>query len=113
MVAIFTDRPRVGCRHVARDNTQKIVQKTVEGLADWNADVRIKSAQVLGTFITYAGAQMTGYTGVILPALYRILAGDECSVMKEVVLSLSQRDSQLWHFCLSNFTIGCRRRQVR
>ncbi|TPX57998.1 hypothetical protein SpCBS45565_g08096 [Spizellomyces sp. 'palustris'] len=80
-----SDRPRVGCRHVVRDNTQKIVAKTLEGLADWNADVRAKSAQVLATFITYAEDMITGYAGIILPALYRVLAGDEVTVCKQAI----------------------------
>ncbi|KAI8919361.1 armadillo-type protein [Powellomyces hirtus] len=74
------DRPRVGCRHFARENTQKIVNQMLEGMADWNVEVRIKSTQILTTFIRYGEDKITGYTGVILPALYKALAGDEAAV---------------------------------
>ncbi|KAI8999439.1 armadillo-type protein [Gaertneriomyces semiglobifer] len=80
--AIATGRPRVGCRYLLRDNTQKIVTKAIEGLTDWNSDVRVKAAQVLASLIYYAEDQLTGYTGAILAALYRVLAGDEEAVMK-------------------------------
>ncbi|RKO91223.1 armadillo-type protein [Blyttiomyces helicus] len=83
LLAEGKSRPRVGCRHLARDNTQKIVTKTVEGMADWNVEVRIKSTQILATFIPYTEDQITGYTNVILPALFRILAGDEPEVVRE------------------------------
>ncbi|KAJ3296291.1 HEAT repeat-containing protein 2 [Borealophlyctis nickersoniae] len=80
-----SDRPRVGARHAARDHTQKIVNKMVEGMSDWNADTRAKSAQILATFLLYVEDQITGYTGVILPILYKILAGDDAHVMSEAV----------------------------
>ncbi|KAJ3055054.1 HEAT repeat-containing protein 2 [Rhizophlyctis rosea] len=80
---IMAGRARVGARHAARDHTQKIVGSSVEAMANWNADVRAKSAQVLAVFITYAEAEITGYTNAILPALYRILSGDDAHVMQQ------------------------------
>jgi dynein assembly factor 5 len=37
---LFLDRPRSGCRHLARDNTQKIIAKQIELLGDWNLETR-------------------------------------------------------------------------
>ncbi|KAJ3156098.1 HEAT repeat-containing protein 2 [Geranomyces michiganensis] len=79
------DRPRVGCRHFARDNTQKIVNQMLEGMADWNVDVRIKSTQILATFIRFCEEKITGYAGVILPALYKVLATDEPAVAAQAL----------------------------
>jgi dynein assembly factor 5 len=76
------DRPRVGCRHLARDNTQKVVQKFIEGLGDWNADVRAKSALNLTAFLRFTEDQVAGYTNNILPISYKILSGDELNVME-------------------------------
>ncbi|KAJ3008446.1 HEAT repeat-containing protein 2 [Thoreauomyces humboldtii] len=80
-----TGRPRIGSRHFARESTQKIVTLCIEGMADWNAEVRVKSAQILATFMHYSEDKVTGYTGVILPALYKVLAGDEARVMAEAL----------------------------
>jgi dynein assembly factor 5 len=80
------ERPRVGCRHLARDNTLKVVNKMVEGLADWTADKRARSAQVLGTFVFYTEDKITGYMQTILLALNKIMGGDEPFVMQEVLL---------------------------
>ncbi|KAL2914850.1 hypothetical protein HK105_205592 [Polyrhizophydium stewartii] len=77
------NRPRVGSRHLARDNIQKIVGKLTEGMADWTVDTRLKSAQILRAFIPFTEDQITGYTGGILPVLFKILAGDDAAVMRE------------------------------
>ncbi|KAJ3207731.1 HEAT repeat-containing protein 2 [Dinochytrium kinnereticum] len=82
-VNLLQGRPRVGCRHLARDNTQKIVTKFIEGLQDWSPDTRFKSAVVLKAFIPYAEENITGYIGSILPALYKVLASDEPTIMSE------------------------------
>ncbi|KAJ3331441.1 HEAT repeat-containing protein 2 [Blyttiomyces sp. JEL0837] len=79
------DRPRVGLRHLARDNTQKVVNKLIEGMQDWNAEVRAKSAAILESFILYAEANITGYIGTLLPVLYKTLAGDEAHVLKNTM----------------------------
>ncbi|KAI8927803.1 armadillo-type protein [Entophlyctis helioformis] len=79
------NRPRVGCRHLARDNIQKVTSKLVEGLTDWSVETRTKSCQIMGVFITFTEDQITGYVNVILPALYKILAGDEQQVMAEAL----------------------------
>jgi dynein assembly factor 5, axonemal len=76
-------RPRVGSRYVARDNTKKIVDKQVELLGDWNADTRMKAAQVLSVFLEFTESNITGYVNLLLPAVYKILAGDEEFVMEE------------------------------
>ncbi|KAJ3177528.1 HEAT repeat-containing protein 2 [Irineochytrium annulatum] len=85
-INLSPDRHRVGARHLARDNTQKIVAKMVEGLVDWNPDIRCKSAAVLAVFIPFAEENITGYSGMILPALYRVLSSDEPFVMNQVSL---------------------------
>ncbi|XJO70408.1 hypothetical protein BDV3_000086 [Batrachochytrium dendrobatidis] len=77
------NRPRVGSRHLARDNMQKVVAKIVEGMGNWTVEVRIKSAQMLGAYLTLTEDQITGYVGVILPILYKILSGDDPLVMEE------------------------------
>jgi hypothetical protein len=69
---------------LARDNTQKVVNKMIEGLADWTADKRAKSAQILASFLVYTEDKITGYVASILGALYKIMAGDEPHVMNEV-----------------------------
>ncbi|KAI8854501.1 armadillo-type protein [Chytridium lagenaria] len=66
-VNLLQGRPRVGCRHLARDNTQKIT--------------RLKSALVLSAFIPYTEENITGYIGNILPVLYKTLSSDEPSIM--------------------------------
>ncbi|KAI8825196.1 armadillo-type protein [Fimicolochytrium jonesii] len=82
---IPTDRPRVGARHVARDFTQKTINSCLEGLSDWNAEVRVKSAQILRTFAYYAEENVTGYLGTILPVFNKVLAADEPDVIREVL----------------------------
>ena len=81
----IADRPRVGSRNLARDNIQKVVGKLIEGLGDWNLETRAKSAQILRVFTKFTEDQITGYIGTILPALYKILAGDEVVVMDAAV----------------------------
>jgi hypothetical protein len=60
----------------------------IEGLADWTADKRAKSAQILSSFLIYTEDKITGYVASILGALYKIMAGDEPHVMNEVCLPL-------------------------
>jgi dynein assembly factor 5 len=81
------NRPGVGCRHLARDNTLKIVEKMVEGMGDWTPDKRAKSAQILSSFIDYTEDKISGYTATILAALYKIMAGDESLVINNVSIS--------------------------
>ena len=80
----MVDRPRVGCRHLARDNTLKIVEKMVEGLGDWTPEKRSKAAQILTSFLDYTEDKISGYTASILNALYKIMAGDEHVVINNV-----------------------------
>lgn len=78
------DRPRTGARHVARDNIQKIVTKQTELIGDWNLETRYKAAQVLTVFMDYVEKLVTGYVQNLLPAIYKLLAGDEIYVMEQV-----------------------------
>jgi hypothetical protein len=80
----YKDRPRVGCRHLARDNLQKIVSKSVEKLGDWNAETRCSAARLLANFLRYTEDQITGYINLILPPIYKIMVGDEPFVMEAV-----------------------------
>jgi hypothetical protein len=48
-------------------------------------DTRFKSVQVLNVFIHHAEEKITGYVNLILPAVYKLLAGDEVIVMNEVL----------------------------
>ncbi|KAJ3003855.1 UNVERIFIED_CONTAM: HEAT repeat-containing protein 2, partial [Siphonaria sp. JEL0065] len=82
---LLVDRPRVGVRHLARDNVQKTVNKVVEGLQDWNVEVRAKSASVLHAFVPLAERNITGYMGSILPQIYRVLAADDPLVVRETL----------------------------
>ncbi|KAJ3107040.1 HEAT repeat-containing protein 2 [Phlyctochytrium planicorne] len=82
-VNLLQGRPRVGCRHLARDNTQKIVTKLIEGMQDWSPETRLKSAAVLRAFIPYTEENITGYIGALLPAIYKVLASDEVEIMIE------------------------------
>lgn len=77
------NRPGVGCRHLARENTQKIVNQMLAGMGDWNVDVRVKSTQILAAFSRFCEEKITGYAGVILPVLYKVLAADEASMVAE------------------------------
>ncbi|KAI9092359.1 armadillo-type protein [Phlyctochytrium arcticum] len=77
------NRPRVGCRHLARENIQKIVQKMLDGMSNWNIEIRTKSAQVLAIFISYTETLITGYIDIILPVMNRVQAGDEAIVCSQ------------------------------
>ncbi|KAI8893080.1 armadillo-type protein [Globomyces pollinis-pini] len=79
------DRPRVGSRHLARDNIMKISAKLVEGLGDWNLETRYKSIQIFTVFLKFTESQITGYIGTIFPSIYKILAGDEPHVMNQTI----------------------------
>ena len=68
---------------------QKLVQRVVEQFNNWNADVRVKACQVLDRFIHYTEDQITGYCPSILPVSFKILAGDEPSVMDACLKMLS------------------------
>jgi dynein assembly factor 5 len=81
---LYDGRPGVGCRHLARDNTLKIVEKMVEGMGDWTPDKRAKSAQILSSFLDYTEDKISGYTATILAALYKIMAGDDIHVINNV-----------------------------
>ncbi|KAJ3024801.1 UNVERIFIED_CONTAM: HEAT repeat-containing protein 2 [Siphonaria sp. JEL0065] len=81
----FLDRPRVGVRHLARDNVQKTVNKVVDGLQDWNVEVRAKTASVLHAFVPLAERNITGYMGILLPTIYRVLTSDDALVVKETL----------------------------
>ncbi|KAJ3355712.1 HEAT repeat-containing protein 2 [Entophlyctis luteolus] len=122
--AVGIDRPRVGIRHLARDNTQKVVNKILEGLTDWNVDVRCKSAQMLATFLPLTEKNITGYVGTLLPAIYKVLAGDESIVINELrvaaeflgkyvdpdlYLNVLLSHSTLNHDSPELFSIGCLR----
>ena len=69
---------------MARDNTQKTINTLLEGMQDWNPDIRAKSAATFAAFLLYCEENVTGYMGAILPILYKILSGDDQQVMKEV-----------------------------
>lgn len=71
---------------MARDNCQKIVSKVVAGMADWNMDVRAKSTQILTSFLKYTEDQATGYINIIMPAICKILCGDDLPVMQNVTI---------------------------
>ncbi|KAJ3237761.1 HEAT repeat-containing protein 2 [Chytriomyces hyalinus] len=118
-------RPRVGVRHLARDNTQKIILKIVDGLHDWNAEVRAKSASVLAAFLPLTEKNATGYMGNLLPAIYKVLAADvDAAVIREtlnateiigryvepdVYLSLVLSHSTMNPDASTTFSIGCLR----
>ncbi|KAJ3228946.1 HEAT repeat-containing protein 2 [Chytriomyces hyalinus] len=118
-------RPRVGVRHLARDNTQKIIGKIVDGLHDWNADVRAKSASILAAFLPLTEKNATGYMGNLLPAIYKVLAADiDAAVIREtlkateiigryvepdVYLSLVLSHSSMNPDASTTFSIGCLR----
>ncbi|KAI8904408.1 armadillo-type protein [Gorgonomyces haynaldii] len=118
------DRPRVGTRHLARDNTQKTINAFVEGIQDWNADVRSKSYQNLEAFIRMTEDQITGYVGVIMPPSYKTLAGDESHVMDSCLKMLKtlaiyvKPETSLDHVFAalsgqaSGFKLGCLRALV-
>lgn len=78
-------RVRVGTRHLARDNIQKIVEKLVVSLGDWSPEKRGKACLILDSYISLTENQITGYVNVIIPPLIKILAGDEMYVMENVV----------------------------
>lgn len=82
---IRPDRPRPGCRHLARDNTQKIIQKQIELLGDWNLETRYQAAKVLTVFMEHAEVNATGYISVMVQPIYKVLAGDEPYVMEQTV----------------------------
>ncbi|KAJ3122638.1 HEAT repeat-containing protein 2 [Physocladia obscura] len=121
---VGSDRPRVGIRHLARDNTQKIVGKVVDGLQDWNVEIRTKAAAILSAFVPLTETNITGYMGSLLPAIYKVLASDETAVLNETMKATEligkYVDPDLYlHLLLSHstsnpdaptpFSIGCLR----
>ncbi|KAH9252705.1 hypothetical protein BASA81_009399 [Batrachochytrium salamandrivorans] len=118
------NRPRVGSRHLARDNMQKIVVKLVDGMGNWTVDSRVKSTQILGAYLVLTEDQITGYVGNILPIIYKILSGDDQLVMNEasrvtsilgtyvdpdVTLSLLFPQLVMGGGGATNFRLGCLR----
>jgi dynein assembly factor 5 len=78
-------RPKVGSRHLARENIQKIIQKIMDGLQDWGMETRFKSCQILYNYLSFAETHVTGYIGVLLPVVYKLLAGDEEIIVLEML----------------------------
>ncbi|KAJ3378298.1 HEAT repeat-containing protein 2 [Lobulomyces angularis] len=75
------DRPRIGSKHILRENTQKILNKLLELMQDWNVDVRLKSSRILNSFLWYVEECITGYVGTILPILCKICSNDDSAVV--------------------------------
>ncbi|KAJ3121880.1 HEAT repeat-containing protein 2 [Nowakowskiella sp. JEL0407] len=75
------DEHNIGSRYLARDNTLKIVEKCVVGISSWTADLRHHWLKILSTFITLTRENITGYVAQILPAICRIIVGDETEVV--------------------------------
>lgn len=90
---VIPEYPRIGIKHLFRDNTQKTVDKLVEKMSDWNVEVRRKSALMLSSLVWIVGEYITGYIGAILPTLCRICSGDEDMVVKAVCFKLNTGDS--------------------
>jgi dynein assembly factor 5 len=81
----YPGRPRIGSRHYANDNIQKILKKQVELLGDWNLDMRFKSAEILTAYTPYVENNITAYIGTVFPTVYKVLAGDESHIMERVI----------------------------
>ena len=78
------DRPRIGSRHVVRDNTMKIIDKLLEDIQDWNAERRNKSSQIFVTIFDFVEEHITGYTGTIIPIFCKVCTTDEVSLLQSV-----------------------------
>ncbi|KAL6589033.1 ARM repeat-containing protein [Neocallimastix sp. 'constans'] len=79
-----SNRPRIGSRHVVRDNIMKILDKLLEDIQDWNAERRNKSSQILVTIFDYVEDHITGYTGTIIPIFCKVCTTDEVSLLQSI-----------------------------
>lgn len=58
------------------------MQALVEASGDWNRDARHLALRTLASFLPLVEEQVTGYANLLLPALSRVLAGDEADVVR-------------------------------
>lgn len=79
-----SNRPRIGSRHVVRDNTMKIIDKLLEDIQDWNAERRNKSSQIFVTIFDFVEEHITGYTGTIIPIFCKVCTTDEVSLLQSI-----------------------------
>jgi len=79
-----SNRPRIGSRHVVRDNIMKILDKLLEDIQDWNSERRNKSSQIFVTIFDYVEEHITGYTGTIIPIFCKVCTTDEVSLLQYI-----------------------------
>ncbi|KAJ1565055.1 HEAT repeat-containing protein 2 [Nowakowskiella sp. JEL0078] len=108
---VGNDEYRVGSRHLARDNTMKIVEKCIAGISSWTSELRDHWAKILYIFITFTRGNITGYVGQIFPVLFKVCSGDEIYVMnsatKVAELIGSYVSSQIYlNVCLGHILSG-------
>lgn len=91
--AQLPNRARPGLRHLARENTLKIVDKLTEGIADWSLNTRLISLRILSSFLPLTEDQITGYTGHLILPLQRILCNGTPSASSENTTTSSSAPS--------------------
>ncbi|OUM70216.1 hypothetical protein PIROE2DRAFT_37495, partial [Piromyces sp. E2] len=79
-----SSRPRIGSRHVVRDNIMKILDKLLEDIQDWNAERRNKSSQIFVALFDFVEEHITGYTGTIIPIFCKVCTTDEISLLQSI-----------------------------
>ena len=84
-IILLIDRPRIGSRHVVRDNIMKILDKLLEDIQDWNAERRNKSSQIFVTIFDFVEEHITGYTSNIIPIFCKVCTTDEASLLQSVI----------------------------
>ncbi|ORX38796.1 ARM repeat-containing protein [Piromyces finnis] len=79
-----SDRPRIGSRHIVRDNIMKILDKLLEDIQDWTTERRNKSSQILVTLFDFVEEHITGYTNAIIPIFCKVCTTDEISLLQSI-----------------------------
>ncbi|XP_076657670.1 dynein axonemal assembly factor 5-like [Halictus rubicundus] len=77
-------RPNLGCRVIAQQTFNKLINGISLELGDWMADIRVRSAQLLCVFILNIEEDITQHIEKLLPSMYRACNDEDIRVVENV-----------------------------
>ena len=83
-IVVLVERSNLGCRTLVYHNFSKILTGVVGDLADWVAQTRVKSSQLLYTLLINEEDNVTQHLSKVLDALYRACSDDDALVVHHV-----------------------------
>ncbi|KXS13573.1 ARM repeat-containing protein [Gonapodya prolifera JEL478] len=81
-------RPRIGLRHLARDNTQKCLSFLLPGLRSWQPEARLRDAGGMRVLLGLLEENVTGYVDEVVKGFVLAVNEDEePKVVEEILLA--------------------------